>query len=326
MRAISVTEYGGPETLRVRAISVTEYGGPETLRVADVPEPVPGPGEVRIRIEAATVNPVDLAARAGHLAALAPDLPLGLGLDAAGEIDAVGPGVDRLAAGDKVIGLRDRLPVPTGAHAEAIVLDAAAAVHAPRTLDAAHAATLPLNGLTALQGLDLLDLRPGSTVLITGAAGAVGRFAVELGALRGLRVVASASASDEAALREAGAALFVGRDEPLARAVRALVPGGVDGVLDAAGLGIRALDALRNEGGFVAVNGGAAVPVNLRGTHVRNVWFRADTAQLEYLVRLADTGHISTRVADVLPLEDAARAHVRLAEGGLRGRLVLRPA
>lgn len=310
----------------MRAISVTEYGGPETLRVADVPEPVPGRGQVRIRIEAATVNPVDLAARAGYLAALAPDLPLGLGLDAAGEIDAVGAGVDRLAVGDKVIGLRDWLPMPTGAHAEAIVLDAGAVVHAPRTLDAAHAATLPLNGLTAHQGLDLLDLAPGATVLITGAAGAVGGFAVQLAALRGLRVVASASAPDEAALREAGASFFVGRGEPLGRAVRDLVPGGVDGVLDAAGLGVRALDALRNRGAFVAVNGGDAVPVNLRGTRVQTVWFRADTGQLEHLVALADEGRLTTRVADVLPLEDAAEAHIRLAKGGLRGRLVLTPA
>lgn len=310
----------------MRAISVTEYGGPETLRVADVPEPVPGRGQVRIRIEAATVNPVDLAARAGYLAALAPDLPLGLGLDAAGEIDAVGAGVDRLAVGDKVIGLRDWLPMPTGAHAEAIVLDAGAVVHAPRTLDAAHAATLPLNGLTAHQGLDLLDLAPGATVLITGAAGAVGGFAVQLAALRGLRVVASASAPDEAALREAGASFFVGRGEPLGRAVRDLVPGGVDGVLDAAGLGVRALNALRNRGAFVAVNGGDAVPVNLRGTRVQTVWFRADTGQLEHLVALADEGRLTTRVADVLPLEDAAEAHIRLAKGGLRGRLVLTPA
>lgn len=310
----------------MRAISVTEYGGPETLRVADVPEPVPGRGQVRIRIEAATVNPVDLAARAGYLAALAPDLPLGLGLDAAGEIDAVGAGVDRLAVGDKVIGLRDWLPMPTGAHAEAIVLDAGAVVHAPRTLDAAHAATLPLNGLTAHQGLDLLDLAPGATVLITGAAGAVGGFAVQLAALRGLRVVASASAPDEAALREAGASFFVGRGEPLGRAVRDLVPGGVDGVLDAAGLGVRALNALRNRGAFIAVNGGDAVPVNLRGTRVQTVWFRADTGQLEHLVALADEGRLTTRVADVLPLEDAAEAHIRLAKGGLRGRLVLTPA
>ncbi|MEV4257196.1 zinc-binding dehydrogenase, partial [Spirillospora sp. NPDC049652] len=138
--------------------------------------------------------------------------------------------------------------------------------------------------------------------------------------------VASASASDEAALRDAGAAHFVGRDEPLGRAVRDLVPGGVDGVLDAAGLGIRALDALRNRGGFVAVNGGDVVPPNLRGTRVQNVWFHADTAQLDYLVTLADAGRITTRVAEVLPLEDAAKAHVRLAEGGLRGRLVLQPA
>ncbi|WP_026412285.1 NADP-dependent oxidoreductase [Actinomadura oligospora] len=309
----------------MRAISVTEYGGPETLRVADVPEPVPGPGQVRIRIEAATVNPVDLAAREGHLAAIAPDLPLGLGLDAAGEIDAVGPGVDRLAAGDRVVGLRDRLLMPTGAHAEAIVLDADAVVHAPRTLDAAHAATLPLNGLTAFQGLDLLDLRPGASVLVTGAAGAVGGFAVQLAALRGLRVVAAASPADEAALREAGATHVVGRDQPLGRAVRDLVPGGVDGVLDAACLGVRALDALRNRGAFVAVNGGDAVPVNLRGTRVRNVWFHADAAQLEHLVALADAGRLTTRVAGVLPLEDAAKAHIRLAEGGLRGRLVLQP-
>ncbi|MCP2340385.1 NADP-dependent oxidoreductase [Actinomadura rupiterrae] len=309
----------------MRAISVTEYGGPETLRVADVPEPVPGRGQVRIRIEAATVNPVDVAARAGYLAPLAPDLPLGLGLDAAGVIDAVGAGVDRLAVGDKVIGLRDWLPMPTGTHAEAIVLDADAVTHAPRTVDAAHAATLPLNGLTAFQALDLLDLPAGASLLVTGAAGAVGRFAVELAALRGLRIVAAASAADETDLRKAGAEFFIGRDEPLGATVRNLVPGGVDGVLDAAGLGIRALDALRNRGEFVAVNGGDVVPVNLRGTRVRNVWFRADAGQLAHLVSLVDAGRLSLRVADVLPLEDAAKAHTRLAEGGLRGRLVLTP-
>ncbi|MGI5205839.1 NADP-dependent oxidoreductase [Spirillospora sp. CA-108201] len=247
------------------------------------------------------------------------------GWDVAGAVDAVGEGVTRFAAGDEVIGLKDRLDVPLGAYAEAIVLDADAVAPAPRSVPAVEAATIPLNGLTAWQALDLLDLPSGAALLVTGAAGAVGGYAVELAAHRGLRVVATASASDEALVRGFGAEMFVPRGAHLGDAVRALVPGGVDGALDAALLSVAALDAVRNGGTFAAVNGGPATPLPLRGTAVHNVWIHADAAQLAELATLADKGHLTPRVADTLPLAEAPKAHAQLETGGLRGRLVLSP-
>ncbi|MER7547433.1 NADP-dependent oxidoreductase [Spirillospora sp. NPDC127506] len=314
----------------MRAIIVTAPGGPEALQDADVPEPVPGPGQVRIRVAAAAVNPVDAAVRSGGLAgaglmAFGTRPAFGIGMDVAGTVDAAAPDVTGLAPGDRVIGLQDRLDVPVAGYAESIVLDASAVAHAPRSASPAEAATLPLNGLTALQALDLLDLPPGATLLVTGAAGAVGGYAVELAAHRGLRVVASASAADEELVRGLGAEMFVSRDAHLADAVRALVPGGVDGAVDAALLAAAALDAVRNGGSFAAVNGGPAVPVPLRGITVRNEWIRADAAQLAYLADLVDRGRLTLRVADTLPLSEARKAHTRLESGGLRGRLVLIP-
>ncbi|WP_067825599.1 NADP-dependent oxidoreductase [Actinomadura kijaniata] len=314
----------------MRAVVVRSFGGPEALEVVEVPEPVPGPGQVRIRVAAAAVNPVDALTRSGLMTefgelAAGSRPAYGIGWDAAGTVDAVGEGVTRFAVGDQVIGARDRLDTALGAYAEAVVLDADAVAAAPRGVDAAHAATLPLNGLTAWQALDLLDLPAGATLLVTGAAGAVGGYAVELAAHRGLRVVAQAGAADEELVRGMGAELFVPRGEHVGDAVRALVPGGVDGALDAALLGAGALDAVRNRGAFVAVNGGPVVPSPLRGTRVQNVWAAGDAAQLGELSALVDAGRLTPRVARTLPLEGAAEAHALLAKGGLRGRIVLVP-
>ncbi|MGI5353169.1 NADP-dependent oxidoreductase [Streptomyces sp. CA-250714] len=312
----------------MRAVVVRSFGGPEALEITEVPIPEPGPGQVLIRVEAAAVNPVDAATRSGllvDLGLLAPREVTGIGWDVAGRVDGVGDGVSAFAPGDRVIGLRDRLDVPLGGYAEYVVLDADAVAAAPEGASAAEAATLPLNALTALQALDLLALPPGGTLLVTGAAGAVGGYAVELAALRGLRVVATAGAEDEPAVRAAGARWFVPRTaDDLAAAVRAHVPGGVDGALDAAVLGIRALGAVRNRGSFASVIGGAA-PVPLRGIEVSDVWVAADGAALAWLSSLAERGTLSLRVADTLPLERAAHAHELLAKGGLRGRLVLTP-
>lgn len=311
----------------MRAIVVRAAGGPEALELVDVPVPAAGVGQVRVCVEAAAVNPVDVATRSGSLVAaglMAPRKVTGLGWDVAGRVDEVGPGVTAFAPGDQVIGVRDRLDVSLGTYAEFVVLDAAAVAAAPTGLPAVEAATLPLNGLTALQALDLLDPEPGATLLVTGAAGAVGGYAVELAALRGLRVVACAGARDEEFVRGAGARWFVPRTADLAEAVRTLVPGGVDAALDAAVAGIPALGAVRNRGAFVSVVGGAA-PVPLRGISVAEQWIAADAEALARLSSLAGAGHLTTRVADTLPLHEAARAHRRLAEGGIRGRLVLVP-
>ncbi|GAA4134941.1 NADP-dependent oxidoreductase [Actinomadura keratinilytica] len=321
----------------MRAIIVKAPGGPEALQEADLPEPVPGRGQVRVRVAAAAVNPVDVGVRAGVIAANGlmprpgePGEPgareaFGLGWDVAGTVDAVGPDVGHLAVGDEVFGLKDRLDVASGTHAEAVVLDADAVARAPRSVDAVHAATVPLNGLTALQALDLLALPPGATVLVTGAAGGVGGYAVELAVQRGLRVVATAAAGDEALVRSLGAEHFVPRGAHVGDAVRQIVPGGVDGALDAAVTGLAALEAVRGGGAFVAVLGGDAVPPPLRGIRVENVWIRADATQLAHLAALVDAGRLTPRVARTLPLSQAAEAHRLLEQGGLRGRLVLTP-
>ncbi|MFE6865801.1 NADP-dependent oxidoreductase [Kitasatospora sp. NPDC057692] len=312
----------------MRAVVVRRFGGPEVLELVEVPEPEPGPGQLRVRVAAAGVNPVDVVTRAGVLAEaglMAPRETVGIGWDVAGTVERVGPGVSGFAVGDAVIGLRDRLDVPLGGYADALVLDASALAPAPEGVPAVEAATLPLNGLTALQALDLLDLPPGATLLVTGAAGAVGGFAVQLAARRGLRVVALADRRDAEVLRALGAEWHVprGTADPAAE-VRALVPGGVDGALDAALLGVAALGAVRNRGSFVAVSAGAA-PLGLRGIRVSHVWVAADGAALAGLAALAARRELALRVADTLPLERAGEAHRRLTRGGLRGRLVLVP-
>jgi NADPH:quinone reductase len=311
----------------VQAVIVRHFGGPEALEVTDVPVPHPGAGQVRITVQAAAVNPVDLATRAGMPARdglMAAAGPVGIGWDLAGVIDAVGPGVHRLRAGQPVIGLRDLLTATVGAQAGQVVLDSEAVAPAPRGLPAAEAATLPLNALTAAQALDLLALRPGQWLLVTGAAGALGGYAVELAGLRGLRTVAVAAERDEELVRGFGADEFVARTGSLGSAVRRALPQGAHGALDAALAGVPALDAVRNGGSFVAVAAGAAPPP-LRGTRVSNVWIRADGSQLAKLAALAEAGRLTPRVAEVRPLGQVADAHRRLAAGGLRGRIVLRP-
>ncbi|WP_433418163.1 alcohol dehydrogenase catalytic domain-containing protein [Microtetraspora malaysiensis] len=150
--------------------ALTAHSG--TLEIVEAPTPEPGRGQVRIRMEAATVNPVDLATRDGHLAAFySPRERVGLGWDVAGTIDEIGPGVTDFELGEMVIGVSDILGLPSKTHADLVVLDAAAVTRAPRGVTPVEAATIPLNGLTASQAIDMLGLHEGRSVLVTGAAG-----------------------------------------------------------------------------------------------------------------------------------------------------------
>ncbi len=310
----------------MESIIVRRFGGPEVLEVIDTPLPEPGEGQVRVRVAASSVNPIDLSVRAGRLTGaglLAPAAEVGLGWDVAGHVDAVGPGVSRFAAGDRVVGLRDLLAAP-GAHAEHVVLDASAVAPAPRSVSLTEAATLPLNALTADGALTLAGLRSGETLLVTGAAGGVGGFVLELAAVRGIRTVAVARPGDEKPLRERGAAEVITSADGLGASVRSLVPGGVDAVIDAAVLGINAHDALRGGGTFVALVAPFAPPP-IRGTRVVVQEVQADGARLTELAALVDFGVLTLHVAEQVPLADAARAHELLEAGGLRGRIVLRP-
>jgi NADPH2:quinone reductase len=189
--------------------------------------------------------------------------------------------------------------------------------------DSVAASTIPLNGLTAIQALDLLGLTGGQTILVTGAAGGLGGFGVELAAMRGLRVIAPAGDDNGEAVRELGAAAFVPRSADLAAAVRDMFPGGVDAAFDAAVLGYPALDVVRAGASFSAFVGSGPVP--LRNIRVIPINIHADGAALTGLSALAAARKLALRVADTYPLEAAAQAQERLAAGAVRGRLVLVP-
>ncbi|TQS41983.1 NADP-dependent oxidoreductase [Cryptosporangium phraense] len=319
----------------MRTALLRRFGGPEVIEFADVPRPEPGPGQVLVRVAAAAVNRIDLSTRDGALARaglLAPAPAYALGWDVAGTVTATGPGVARFAGGDAVIGLRDVLSAP-GTYAEYVVLDEGALAPAPRTVPLPAAATLPLIGLTADRSLALTGLGPGGILLVTGAAGGVGGLVLQLAAARGIRTVALARPRDEALVAGLGATWFVPHGgaaetqaevETVAAAVRRVVPGGVDAVIDAAVLGVPAHEALRGGGVFVTLVAPFAPPP-LRATRVVVQEVFADGARLGELSALVDAGQLTLAVADTYPLDRAADAHRRLAAGGLRGRLVLVP-
>ncbi|WP_040772714.1 NADP-dependent oxidoreductase [Nocardia pneumoniae] len=310
----------------MRAVVVRHPGPDGAVEIVEVPVPQPGPGTVRIAVAAAAVNPVDLMVRAGvgGTPFAAPRDQWGVGWDVAGTVDAVGAGVTGFTVGQAVIGISDRLDVSLGAQADYVVLEAGNIAPAPVSVPPVQAATIPLNGLTATQALAALELASTDTLLVTGAAGGVGGFAVELAAAQGVRVIASASPADEETVRALGATDFVPRQASLPDAVRALIPGGVDAALDAATLGPAALAAVRGGGRFVSVSV-PATPIPLRGIDVRTVLVRADRNQLDDLVTRVDAGRLTLRVAETFPLTSVTAAHERLAAGGLTGRLVLLP-
>ncbi|MFI5731854.1 NADP-dependent oxidoreductase [Kribbella sp. NPDC051587] len=310
----------------MRALVTRRLEGPDSLELIETPLPEPGRGQVRIKVAAAAINPIDVLVTTGDTVRLELTPPrdqYGVGWDVAGVVDAAGPGVE-LALGTPVIGLADNLGRPLRTHAEYVVLGLDAIAPAPEGLDLVSASTIPLNALTALRALRRFKLSPGATVLVTGAAGGVGGFAVELAKHFGLTVIATASAKDEDYVRSLGADHFIPRDADLVPAVQAIVPAGVDALVDAATVEVAAQEAVRSGGQHAHFHSGPT-PHPLRGITMHQILIHADRDELTTLAELAGTGVITTRVADTYPLADAASAYKRLVEGGLRGRLVLTP-
>jgi len=311
----------------IRACGFTEFGDASVLRVLTVPMPEPGPGQVRVRVAAATVNPTDLGFRQGGRrlpdGVAAPYVP---GMELAGVIDAVGPSVSPWQAGDRVMAAVSPSEPGGGAQAEYRVVDADQLARVPDGITLEAAATLPMNGMTVRTALDMLALPPGSTLAVTGSAGAVGQYAIQLGTYEGLTVIGDAAPGpDEELVLSFGARHVVPRGPGMAAAVRALYPSGVDAVLDAALLGPAILPAVRDGGQLLAVRPfqgeterGIAISLVLVGQHLH------EGDRLASLAELAGNGVLTLRVAELLPAERAAEAHQRLAAGGVRGRLVLR--
>jgi NADPH:quinone reductase len=306
-----------------RAVEIPQPGGPEVLRVAEREVRDPGPGEVRIAVRAAAVNPTDLGLRQRGAEGLDP--PWVPGMDAAGAIESVGPGVERLAVGDPVMAaVMPRRP-EGGAQAGLVVVPAASVVAPPAGATIEQAATLPMNGLTAFRGLELLDLEPGATLAVTGGAGLLASYVIPLAKRQGLHVLADAKHEDEELVRGFGADEVLPRGDGLVAALRAQAPGGVDAVYDTALLGRALLPAIRPGGALAFVRTWDGEDVE-DGIHVWRVQI-ADvierTGWLEELAALAAEGLLALRVAEMFPPERAADAHRLMEGGGLRGRALI---
>ncbi|MFC4017738.1 NADP-dependent oxidoreductase [Micromonospora sp. GCM10011542] len=315
----------------MRAVALRRFGDPDVLEVVELPAPHAGPGEVRVRVHAATVNPVDILIRTGRSAVrLRPGEPLIPGLDIAGVVDEIGAGtVTDLAIGYRVMAMVNPTRPAGGGYAELVVLAADQVTAAPAGASHAEAATLPMNGLTAMHALDQLAVPAGGTIAVTGAAGAVGGYAVQLARAAGLRVLADAAPRDEALVAALGADAVVARGEGLAARLRHLAPGGVDGIVDAASVGAPLLPAIRAAGRLATVREpapglaelAAGRDVTLVPVFVHVYDGRPD--KLDRLRRLAERRELTLRVATEVPPEQAGHAHRTLAEGGTRGRIVI---
>ncbi|WP_433472198.1 NADP-dependent oxidoreductase [Spirillospora sp. CA-142024] len=305
----------------MRAVSYSQFGGPEVLYVAaDLPVPEPGPGQVRVRVAASVVHPVELMIRAGRFPAPLPTgLPYIPGWDVAGTVDAVGPSVGEFNVGDAVIGFSPWIRTTVGTHAEYVVLEAAWLTFAPTGVPATEAATLPVNGLAAAQALDLLALPAGSTVLVTGAAGQVGGFILALARAAGLHATGLAGTDDREFVESQGAAFMPRSDDPIAAA-----PDNFDAVVDLAVIGPSLMELVRDGGGYVAASPPLR-PEPVRGIRTFALDVLPDGPRLGDLVKRAESGDIPLRVAAVYSFDDAAAAHDRLAQGSVRGAVVVVP-
>ncbi|MDA9314300.1 NADP-dependent oxidoreductase [Alphaproteobacteria bacterium] len=310
----------------MRAIGVYKYGGPENLEIIDVDEVNAGNGEIRIRVCAAAVNPTDVMVRnGGHAERQKQDNPPYVpGMDIAGVVDQIGVDVNTsIKIGDRVIAM----VVPRGMHGayrEQIVLNAEAVVLAPDNTSHVEACTLPMNSLTARLSLDLMELKSGDTLAITGSAGAYGGYLIQLAKNDGLTVIADASESDFQLVKSLGADYVVPRGNDVANSIRQQFPNGVDGLADGAVQNELVINAVKDNGAFTAVRGfkgSSERSIKFTTTFVRN--YDCQFEKLNEIRKLTNIGKISLRVADTFSLENASAAHARLEAGGTRGRLVL---
>ena len=306
----------------MRAITYDRYGGSDVLRLTDLPEPKVGPDSVLVRVRAASVNPVDWKVRAGYLdQVLDVDSPAVPGWDVAGVVERPGLDTPELAAGDEVYGYVRKDWLQGGTFAELVAAPVRTLARKPASLSFEEAAAVPLAGLTAYQTIERVGVRAGQTVLVHAAAGGVGQFAVQILRARGARVIGTASARNHEHLRSLGAEP-VEYGDGLVERVRGLAPQGVDVVLDYGSDDlVPTTRAVLADGGTVASIVDAAARDELGGHYV---WVRPSTTDLDALGRLVDDGAVKVDVARVFDLADTAAAHDLVAEGHVRGKVVVR--
>ncbi|HLH27433.1 MAG TPA: NADP-dependent oxidoreductase [Acidimicrobiales bacterium] len=312
----------------MRAAAIDRFGGVDTLHVETLPVPEIGPDEVLIRVESAGVGVWDPYEREGGFAkamGTAAQFPYILGSEGAGTVAAVGSGVRDLKEGDRVYATA--FATSKGFYAEYAVANAEHVSRVPSRLSTDQAGVLPVDAVTALRGLDLLEVRPGTSVLIFGASGGVGHLAVQLAKRMGARVLAAASGDDGVRLaRELGAdAVVDGHEEDVAAAAREFAPGGLDAALLAAGgqAAEKAADAVRDGGRVAYPNGVDSEPKGRPGVTVQSYNGDPDREAIERLNRLIEAGPFEVHVARTFPLDQAADAHRALKQHYV-GKLALR--
>lgn len=308
----------------MQVVGVEQFGGPEALAVHEVPEPHAGAGSVRIQVQAFAVNPTDTGVRAGQRDSSQASPPYVPGMDAAGVIDEVGPDVTGWEVGDEVMAIALPLSAHGGAYVQELVAPVGSFTRIPRGTSLEAASTVPMNGLTALQILSLAGLSRGDTLAVTGAAGLLGNYVVQLAVAAGLTVIADAAPADEALVRSLGPAHIVPRGSSFVSAVRELVPDGADALADAAVQRSSVVDAVRDGGVLLDVRGWSGD--GSRGIRFEQVAVFSEYRsfdKLEQLRHAVEGGTLVPRVAEVLPASRAGEAHERLEAGGTRGRFVL---
>jgi NADPH:quinone reductase len=307
----------------MKAVTYPTHGGYDVIRIADRPVRAPGAGEVRIDVKAADVNPSDLLQRdPGYGDAPGPWIP---GWDAAGVVESVGADVTRFRVGDRVMAIVSPIRAEGGAQIAQVTVSEKSVTSIPSALSFAQASTLPMNGLTALLGLELAGLAKGQTLAVSGGAGHLAQLVIVLAKHQGLRVIADAKPSEKALVQSYGADVVVERGDGFCDAVRAAAPDGVDALFDTALLLEKSFPAIRDGGVYLPVRGWGKQP-NERGILIKPVFVNTvveRTEWLDLLRDLADQGRFQLRVAGEYPPEKVADAQRAMAAGGLRGRAVI---
>jgi NADPH:quinone reductase len=310
----------------MRAVLLDSWGL-DNLGAGEVADPAPGPGEVLIATEAATVNPADLGMVTGRMAGFLPNSitpPYTPGWDLAGRIVAVGDGADPSVVGSRAVGFSNWVEAGHGMQASlvALPLNGGSVAIAKGGLPSAQLTTVSLNGLTAWAAVKALSLEPGQTLVVAGAAGSVGGFAVELAAARGVRVIAAVSEHDRDYVLGLGAYAVAAREDgDIGDTVRKIVPGGADALFDTTtSLGSAGLEAVK-DGGLQVTSTTAPEPE--RGIRAAKIYGLPDGDALQLLVDMATAGQLHTPVARDFPVDQARAAYQEFASGPHRGRIVI---
>jgi NADPH:quinone reductase-like Zn-dependent oxidoreductase len=308
----------------MHAVRLNDWGI-ENIHVEDVEDPAPAAGEVLIATEASTIHPADLSMVTGQFASWLPDsmtAPYTPGWDLAGRIVGVGDGVDGSLVGSRAVGFSNWVEAGRGTQASLVALPRGNVATAGDGLPSAQLTTVSLNGLTAWAALKELALQPGQTLVIAGAAGSVGGFALELAAARGIRVIATVSGRDRDYVLSLGASDVAAREDgDIGVVVRKILPGGADALFDTtASLGRAGLEAVK-DGGFHVTS--TDPPESERGIRVTKIYGLPDGGALQRLADMATAGRLHTPVAREFNAQQARAAYQEFTSGPHRGQIVV---